>query len=107
LSINDLINNCVEEEESLETEKMKDVGNMVGNLSLNGMPKNQHESDSSKQGKRKHPKKNGNKSVGPRTTLSSSVPIRKRMAKCSTLLQITSAPVEGMSRLYEMVKNQW
>ena len=48
-SINELINYCVEEEERLKTEKMKDV-NMVGNLSISGTPKNQHESGSSKQG---------------------------------------------------------
>ncbi|CAN6293016.1 unnamed protein product [Urochloa humidicola] len=41
---------------------MKDVVNMVGNLSLNGTPKNQHESGSSKQGNKKH----GNKNPGPK-----------------------------------------
>jgi hypothetical protein len=46
-------------------EKMKDVVHMVGNLSLNGTSKNQH-AGSSKQGKRKHPKKNGNKSTSPK-----------------------------------------
>ncbi|CAO2147553.1 unnamed protein product [Urochloa humidicola] len=45
---------------------MKDVVNMVGNLSLNGTPKNQYESGSSKQGNKKHSKKNGNKNFGPR-----------------------------------------
>jgi hypothetical protein len=45
---------------------MMDVVNMVGNFSLNDTPKNQHESGSSKQGKRKNPKKNGNKSTSPR-----------------------------------------
>ncbi|CAO2142974.1 unnamed protein product [Urochloa humidicola] len=44
---------------------MKDVVNMVSNLSLNGTPKNQHESGSSKQGNKKH-KKNGNKNFGPK-----------------------------------------
>ncbi|CAN6248241.1 unnamed protein product [Urochloa humidicola] len=44
---------------------MKDVVNMVGNLSLNGTPKNQHESGSSKQGNKKY-KKNGNKNSGPK-----------------------------------------
>ncbi|CAN6177061.1 unnamed protein product [Urochloa humidicola] len=64
-SITDLISYCVEEEERIKTEKMKDVVNMVGNLSLNGTPKNQHESGSSKQGNKKH-KKNGNKNPGPK-----------------------------------------
>ena len=49
-SISELISYCVEEEERLKTEKMKDVVNMVGNLSISGTPKNQHESGSSKQG---------------------------------------------------------
>ncbi|CAN6172455.1 unnamed protein product [Urochloa humidicola] len=44
---------------------MKDVVNMVGNLSLNGTPKNQHESGGSKQGNKKQ-KKNGNKNFGPK-----------------------------------------
>jgi hypothetical protein len=79
-----LISYCVEEEERLKTEKMKDVINMVGNLSLVGTPKNQHESGSIKQDKRKHPKKNGNKSSGPKNDTKLSVAIRKRMAKCST-----------------------
>jgi hypothetical protein len=36
-SISDFISYCVEEEERLKTEKIKDVVNMVGNLSLNGI----------------------------------------------------------------------
>ncbi|KAK3141475.1 hypothetical protein QOZ80_4BG0334440 [Eleusine coracana subsp. coracana] len=64
-SITDLISYCVEEEERLKTEKMKEnVVNMVDNLSLNNTPKNQHEASSSKQGQRKK-KKNGNKN-GPK-----------------------------------------
>ncbi|CAO2141835.1 unnamed protein product [Urochloa humidicola] len=43
---------------------MKDVVNMVVNLSLNGTPKNRHESGSSK-GNKKH-KKKGNKNFGPK-----------------------------------------
>ncbi|CAO2180425.1 unnamed protein product [Urochloa humidicola] len=65
-SISDLISYCVEEEERLKTEKMKDVINMVGNLNLSGTPKNQHEVGSSKQGNKKQHKKNGNKNFGPR-----------------------------------------
>ena len=49
-SITELISYCVEEEERLKTEKMKDVVNMVGNLGLNNN-KNQDEAGSSKQGK--------------------------------------------------------
>jgi len=64
-SISELISYCVEEEERLKTEKMKDVVNMVGNLSISGTPKNQHESGSSKQGQRKY-KKTGNKNFGPK-----------------------------------------
>ena len=59
-----MINYCVEEEERLKTEKMKDV-NMVGNLSISGTSKNQHESGSSKQGQKKF-KKKGNQNFGPR-----------------------------------------
>ena len=39
--------------------------NMVGNLSISGTPKNQHESGSSKQGQKKY-KKTGNKNFGPK-----------------------------------------
>jgi len=40
-SISELINYCVEEEEEkFKTEKMKDVINLVGNLSISGTPKN-------------------------------------------------------------------
>ena len=60
-----MISYCVEEEERLKTEKMKDVVNMVGNLNISGTPKNQHESGSSKQGQRKY-KKTGNKNFGPK-----------------------------------------
>ena len=60
-----MISYCVEEEERLKTEKMKDVVNMVGNLSISGTPKNQYESGSSKQGQRKY-KKTGNKNFGPK-----------------------------------------
>nr|CAB3484318.1 unnamed protein product [Digitaria exilis] len=56
----DLISYCVEEVERLKTEKMKDVVNMVGNLSLNETPKNQHESGSSKKDNKKPFKKNKN-----------------------------------------------
>ena len=62
--VSDLINYCVEEEERLKTEKMKDVVNLVGNLSISGTPKNQDESGSSKQGQKKFNK--GNQSFGPR-----------------------------------------
>ncbi|CAN6305385.1 unnamed protein product [Urochloa humidicola] len=62
-SISDLISYCVEEEERLKTEKMKDVINMVGNINLNGTPKNQH---GSKQGNKKQQKKSGNKNFGPK-----------------------------------------
>ena len=64
-SISELINYCIEKEERLKTEKMKDVVNMVGNLSISGTPKNQHESGSSKQGQ-KNFKKKGNQNFGPR-----------------------------------------
>ena len=56
-SISDLVSYCVEEEERIKTEKMKDVVNMVGILSLNGTPKNQHESCNSKQGHKKNKSK--------------------------------------------------
>nr|CAB3492814.1 unnamed protein product [Digitaria exilis] len=65
-TLSDLISYCVEEEERLKTEKMKDVVNMVGNLSLSDTPKNQHESGSSKQGAKKNFKKNKNKNFAPR-----------------------------------------
>jgi hypothetical protein len=84
-SISDLISYCVEEEERLKMEKMKDVVHMVGNLSLNGTSKNQHESGSSKQGKRKHPTRMGTSQLVPGTTLSSSVLIRKRTVRCCVL----------------------
>ncbi|CAN6163565.1 unnamed protein product [Urochloa humidicola] len=45
---------------------MKDVINMVGNLNLNGTPKNQHEAGSSKQGNKKQHKKSGNKNFAPK-----------------------------------------
>ena len=64
-SISELINYCVEEEKRLKTAKMKDVINMVGNLSISGTPKSQHESGSSKQGQ-KNFKKKGNQNFGPR-----------------------------------------
>ncbi|CAN6328951.1 unnamed protein product [Urochloa humidicola] len=64
-SITDLISYYVEEEEKLKTEKMKYVINMVGNINLNGTPKNQHEAGSSKQGNKKQQKKSGNKNFGP------------------------------------------
>ena len=48
-SISELISYCVEEEERLKTEKMKDVVNMVHHMSISdNPPKNQHESGSSK-----------------------------------------------------------
>nr|CAB3479286.1 unnamed protein product [Digitaria exilis] len=65
-TLSDLISYCVEEEERLKTEKMKDVVNMVGNLSLSDTPKNQHESGSSKQGANKNFKKNKNKNFAPK-----------------------------------------
>nr|CAB3450664.1 unnamed protein product [Digitaria exilis] len=65
-TLSDLISYCVEEEERLKTEKMKDVVNMVGNLSLSETPKNQHESGSSKQGAKKNFKKNKNKNFAPK-----------------------------------------
>ncbi|CAO1940215.1 unnamed protein product [Urochloa humidicola] len=43
---------------------MKDVVNMVQNLDINGTPKNQHESGSSKQGHKKN-KKVWNKKIAP------------------------------------------
>ncbi|CAO2210692.1 unnamed protein product [Urochloa humidicola] len=43
---------------------MKDVVNMVQNLSINGTPKNRHESGSSKQGQKKN-KKVWNKKTAP------------------------------------------
>ncbi|CAN6381670.1 unnamed protein product [Urochloa humidicola] len=55
-SMSELISYCVEKEERLKTEKMKDVMNMVQNLNINGTPKNQHESGSSKQGQMKNKK---------------------------------------------------
>ena len=64
-SISELISYCVEKEERLKTEKMKDVVNMVGNLSISGTPKNQHDSGSSKQDQKKY-KKPGNKNYGPK-----------------------------------------
>ena len=64
-SISELISYCVEEEERLKTEKMKDVVNMVQHMSLNGnTPKNQHESGSSKQGQKKY-KKSWSKKIAP------------------------------------------
>ncbi|XP_039829143.1 uncharacterized protein LOC120690526 [Panicum virgatum] len=43
-SISELISYCVEEEERLKTEKMKDVVNMVHHMSISdNLPKNQHE----------------------------------------------------------------
>ncbi|CAN6323445.1 unnamed protein product [Urochloa humidicola] len=62
-SMSELISYCVEEEERLKTEKMKDVVNMVQNLNINGTPKNKHESGSSKQGHKKN-KKVWSKKIG-------------------------------------------
>ena len=57
-SISELISYCVEEEERLKIEKMKDVVNMVHHMSISdNPPKNQHESGSSKQGQKKFKKK--------------------------------------------------
>ena len=65
-SIRELISSCVEEEERLKTEKMKDVVNMVHHMSISdNPPKNRYESASSKQGQKKF-KKKGNQNFGPR-----------------------------------------
>jgi len=57
-SISELISYCVEEEERLKTEKMKDVVNIVHQMNINdNAPKNQLESGSSKQGQKKYKKK--------------------------------------------------
>lgn len=64
-SISELISYCVEEEERIRTEQMHNVVNMVGNLDINGTPKNQHEASSSKQGQKKN-KKSGNKPFAPK-----------------------------------------
>ena len=65
-SISELISYCVEEEERLKTEKMKDVVNIVHHMSISdNPPKNLHESGSNKQGQKKF-KKKGNQNFGPR-----------------------------------------
>ena len=98
-SISELISYCVEEEERLKTEKMKDVVNMVQHMSLNGNTlKNQHESGSSKQilsrismsqvavsKARRSIRRVGTRRLLQTTTTNSRRTTRPRMASCCAL----------------------
>jgi hypothetical protein len=80
-SISDLISCCVEEEERLKTGKMKDVVNMVGNLLMAHLRINMSRVAISRENT-SILKRMGTSLLVLGTTLSSSVLIRKRMAKC-------------------------
>jgi hypothetical protein len=81
-SISDLISYCVEEEERLKMEKMKDVVHMVGNLSLSMARLRINMRAAVSRANASILRRMGTSLLVPRTTLSSSVLIRKRKVGC-------------------------